>query len=402
MSDILGRNKGISPLIASVLLMAFTLSIAMLAGPFFTDTLKSTQDGTSEQTKKIATAANLRLKIHSASYNHSAGELSVTVQNKGDEHDSNISVAAFGDNAYQKDFGQELETNGIGVFSLDVGTDPRIEKVEVSLTNYSTTASREYESHYYTCQDVLDETPGASSRVYTVDPDGIGGAEPFPVYCEMSENGGGWMLLRPYEKNPRNRNTPNMFAMEHACNNGIEDGSGSVGAVTGGYGDPFTHYDSVGSDSEFNTEEPLDWNDPCGDSDNAGNLTQEIGYKAANSTLSSDQLSAVRNRVSDLSNTTQQAITTTDVDEYEPEHDIWAISADGSIKKLTPEASANDADYRWTDDNVWLECDSGCNSIHGTDSLENKFLLPAKVKGYNRNRGGGVAWWYRKPYALVK
>lgn len=389
-------------MIASVLLIAFTMTVAMTVGPFFTDTLKSTQQGTTEKANKVSTTANLRLQIRSVNYNYSSEELAVTVQNAGEEYESNISVAAFGDNTYQKEFDQDLARREIKVFNLDTDNHPSIEDVEISLTDYPVTASEEFEGYQHTCQEIKDENPGASSKVYTIDPDGVGGASQFSVYCEMNENGGGWMLLRPFEKDPRNTNTPNMFAIEHACNNGIEDGSGSVGTVTGGYGDPFTHYDSVGSDSEFNTEEPLDWNDPCGDSDNEGNLTVKIGYRAANNTLDEDQINAIRNRISNLSNTTQQSITTTDVDDLEPEHDIWLNSTDGSVKKITPEASSNDADYRWTDDNVWLECDNGCNNIHGTDSLENKFILPDKVTGYNRNRGGGVAWWYHKPHALVK
>lgn len=46
-----------------------------------------------------------------------------------------------------------------------------------------------------TCAEVLAATPSSLSGVYTIDPDGTGAAAPFPAYCDMLEDGGGWTLL---------------------------------------------------------------------------------------------------------------------------------------------------------------------------------------------------------------
>ncbi len=45
------------------------------------------------------------------------------------------------------------------------------------------------------CLDILLDEPTSPSGIYTIDPDGFGGADPFPVYCDMENDGGGWTLV---------------------------------------------------------------------------------------------------------------------------------------------------------------------------------------------------------------
>jgi len=48
---------------------------------------------------------------------------------------------------------------------------------------------------YASCKAILTATPAATSGTYDIDLDGAGVATPFPVYCDMGTDGGGWTLV---------------------------------------------------------------------------------------------------------------------------------------------------------------------------------------------------------------
>ena len=45
------------------------------------------------------------------------------------------------------------------------------------------------------CKSLKDISPDSPSGIYLIDPDNIGGAEPFMTFCDMETDGGGWTLM---------------------------------------------------------------------------------------------------------------------------------------------------------------------------------------------------------------
>src|SRR5690606_9141016 len=47
------------------------------------------------------------------------------------------------------------------------------------------------------CKALLEREPGKQGKdgIYEIDPDGPGGAQPIRVFCDLTLDGGGWMLV---------------------------------------------------------------------------------------------------------------------------------------------------------------------------------------------------------------
>ncbi|MFT4892784.1 MAG: flagellin-like protein [Candidatus Nanohaloarchaea archaeon] len=121
-------NKGISPLIAAVLLIAFTMAIAGLAGPFFTEIIQDTQTDTEETTQNIVESTNSRIEIQRAEFD---GEnVTGTFQNTGERALSNFTVTVEGGTPRQIRLNQSLSTNEIASFKVNNVENPETARVD--------------------------------------------------------------------------------------------------------------------------------------------------------------------------------------------------------------------------------------------------------------------------------
>ena len=87
-------RKGVSPLVAAVLLIAFTMAVAGLFGQWAPDLLQSIQGDTREDTRDLASAADAGLEVSQTGFSSGSGNTSVVFQNTGDEELSNFTVTA--------------------------------------------------------------------------------------------------------------------------------------------------------------------------------------------------------------------------------------------------------------------------------------------------------------------
>ncbi len=74
--------KAISPLIASVLLIAFTITIANIIANFYTGFLNTQQTSSGEKTAATLNCAYATIKINSASYNGTGSTLRMRLTNE--------------------------------------------------------------------------------------------------------------------------------------------------------------------------------------------------------------------------------------------------------------------------------------------------------------------------------
>lgn len=129
--------KGISPIIAAVLLTGFTVSVAAVTAPFFTDTLESSQEGVEDQQDDLLDSTSARLDILDAAYNTQDGFLNLTIQNTGETELTNFSATVFADSPAQEQFTEPLDTNEITTFTMATPGTGNVDRVEVASQQFS-------------------------------------------------------------------------------------------------------------------------------------------------------------------------------------------------------------------------------------------------------------------------
>jgi flagellin-like protein len=135
----LNSRKGISPLIAAVLLIAFTMAVAGMFSQWAPNLLQSIQQDTSQDAVDITHASNLGLEIMSVEFNRSGNQVEVVVQNTGEaiNNRTNISVGVIGGSvANTKQHNVDLSEKEIATLAVPVERTYPLETLQISMTDY--------------------------------------------------------------------------------------------------------------------------------------------------------------------------------------------------------------------------------------------------------------------------
>jgi len=243
------------------------------------------------------------------------------------------------------------------------------------------------------CASALAADPAASDGPYWIDPLGL---IPFVVQCEMGTDGGGWIVTALDDSDAVLVGSNEYSNPWHKCADDVAWYFGHLGVDT-----------SVGEDYVGGVYvEPvvLDYWNP-----------------AAGAPFTADQLTALRQVVSEQSATVRLVAITADDDSYDWQtdglygHEVYAYDVAGELLILTPgtndecggssgwpASGSQSAYYLWSSDEASSELLGGWNSLSSEfGALPPSFTLPHTVELIVQT-GGGVAFGWEDAEFLVR
>ena len=248
------------------------------------------------------------------------------------------------------------------------------------------------------CATLLANDNLLADGLYTIDPDGAGGTDPFEVQCIMSTDGGGWNALALDDED-------NLLMAESSATN------------------PW-------SKCEDDSAKHFDWmaeGDVVADYDNLGGVDGDyvvpLSYRnpATQTTYSDEQLTALRSIVSELSITTRMVAVTADDDngDWQPTrmggHEVYIMGTSMQWKLLTPgedgecgggagtfpAAGSQAGFYLWHQSAAGSEVDGTTGLTNGDlTGLGPSDLLPLQVRLVVATSGGVAFGWERQSFLI--
>jgi len=134
-------RKGISPIIAATLLIAFTMSIALLTGPFLTDLTTNAQEGQNEQANTLVDASSTSFEIDEIVYDTGSGNYTITVRNTGSQPVNGFSTTLQGETPIQKTFSETLGPGEITRFQISTDKNLEYDSLQIDDTEKPVSAS---------------------------------------------------------------------------------------------------------------------------------------------------------------------------------------------------------------------------------------------------------------------
>lgn len=131
----MGWEKGISPLIAAVLLITFVIAIGALVSPFMNELVEDSQETTTGDQQQLLDHVGADVEIKEFDYNSSSGNYSITVQNTGGSQIENFTVTAHGDEIFHEEYDVVLEKGESHTFTFETDASTEEDRVVIEAVN---------------------------------------------------------------------------------------------------------------------------------------------------------------------------------------------------------------------------------------------------------------------------
>ena len=193
------NKKAISPLIATVLIIGFTVALAAIVMTWGNNFVKTTQETTGRTVQKqIICTEDVRLDIKGITLLDD--KINLKIENSGTKDIDRITVRFYGSDGTENVEtasgleSLEIKTFEIGFNSTKIGTITKIDAFPI--INYQGESvmcknciDEEIIEYFSSCLEILTKYSSSQSGNYTIK---IGSGNPFVVYCDMETDGGGW------------------------------------------------------------------------------------------------------------------------------------------------------------------------------------------------------------------
>ena len=230
------------------------------------------------------------------------------------------------------------------------------------------------------CKNIIDMGSSTGSGTYWINPDESGDA--FEVFCEMDENGGGWIKTRMTDDHQ-----VLMFQYSTA-----------------------DFYKCSGDQNQYNSHLSGE-NSAYGDADltqNAWSTDIEWFNYGTDSNFSVDEISEIAANISEISETTKMLAVNCDCDYGDNDHNIDIYAFDDTSFEATPGdcyASDSGAAYYFYHHTSDLTEQIGTHRATNGENIQvpdPKFFLPLRLATPSGSSGGGGSFGYEKEYVLVR
>lgn len=205
------REQAVSPVVGVILLVAVTVIMSTVVGVFVFDLGKSVGgaevrgqsvsiDAQQDQ-QVVLTNMGDGISTEATRIHVSAGGESADIYPNG-TITGNLDVSVDGTYVTDSEWSAGQSTRVVITDSYDGAASVSLVDDEAETvareSSFENAVQPQASGNYSDCLEIKQAGESSGDGVYTIDPDGDGGQDPFDVYCDMTTDGGGWTLVASY------------------------------------------------------------------------------------------------------------------------------------------------------------------------------------------------------------